>query len=194
MSGPSTPRMPVAVIDNTLLSRLNFLDLTEKLTFVFKQIRIPPEVRKEAYRGPNRKELKNLLEASGGFFVFCKEFDPNNKAVLETMPGIDKGEAAAIAQAEATGAALISDDASCYKQARVREIPVYRTGQILCLLKERGQLGKRSRDNCVTPYLAILIESRFHTSKGMIVDVLAQADELESLPDLLELRERRLNR
>lgn len=130
--------LPVAVIDNTLLSRLTELGLAESLPLVFKKIRLPPEVKREALKAPNKRRLKNLLSENRGFFVDCFEADILNKEILKTV--IDEGEAAVIAQAEETDSVVITDDKKGYNQAVKRELVVFRTGKILCLLKENGQI------------------------------------------------------
>lgn len=174
-------RLPIAVIDNTLLTRLKKVGLAEKLPFIFKQIRIPPEVRSEAYRGRNKRELKNLLDGSGNFFVKCLECDIANKEILKTVPKLHEGEAAAIAQAEATHSVLISDDQVCFYQATARNLEVFRTGRILCLLKEAGQLGKTQLDNNVAPYLQRLLKLGFYLSKAAVKEILTEASEIDSL-------------
>jgi len=65
---------------------------------------------------------------------------------------LDEGEAAVIAQAEATNSAVIIDEGKGRKEAVERSIEVFRTGTILCLLKEAGQI------QFVAPYLDKLIE------------------------------------
>ena len=65
---------------------------------------------------------------------------------------MDEGEAAVIAQAEATNSAVIIDEGKGRKEAVERSIEVFRTGTILCLLKEAGQI------QFVAPYLDKLIE------------------------------------
>ena len=152
MSGKTKHKgLPVAVIDNTLLSRLAELGLVELLPYIFKQIRIPPEVKREAYKGRNKKRLRNLLNENSGFFIDCYEADIANKEILKTIKGIDEGEAAVIAQAEATNSVVITDDKKGSEQALNRELEVFRTGKILYLLKETEAINK------VNPYLYILV-------------------------------------
>ncbi|HEV7644955.1 MAG TPA: hypothetical protein VGO50_13505 [Pyrinomonadaceae bacterium] len=127
---------PIAVIDSTLLSRLAELNLVDSLPYIFKQIRIPPEVRREAYKASNKKRLRNLLNDLNGFFIDCYETDIVNQEFLKTI--VDIGEAAVIAQAEATNSVVITDDKEARNQALKREIEVFRTGKILCLLQRGG--------------------------------------------------------
>lgn len=144
-----TTGLPVAVIDNTLLSRLAELGLAKLLPYIFKQIRVPPEVKREAYKGRNKRRLRNLLSENSGFFINYFEADIANKEILKTI--VDEGEAAIIAQAEATNSVVISDDGKGRQQALKREIEVFRTGKILCLLKEAGAIS------LVEPYLDFLV-------------------------------------
>jgi predicted nucleic acid-binding protein len=165
-----TAGLPVAVIDNTLLSRLAELEMAKFLPYIFKQIRIPPEVKREAYKGRNKRRLKNLLNESSGFFVDCLEADIANKEILKTI--VDEGEAAAIAQAEATDSAIITDDDNGRKQAQKREIEVFRTGKILCLLKQANAI------DLVAPYLEVLVtKMNFRLSENSKAAILKLADE-----------------
>ncbi len=163
---------PTAVIDTTLLSRLAELGLADSLPYIFRQIHIPPEVKREAYKARNKRRLRNLLNELSGFFVDCYEVDILNKEFLKTI--IDEGEAAVIAQAEAINSVVIIDDAEGRNQALKREIQVFRTGKILCLLKEAKVI------NLVEPYLDILITLDFSLSPQDRNAILALANELTS--------------
>ena len=178
---------PTAVIDNTLLSTLADLELAEYLPQIFRKIRIPPEVKREAYdarkKGHYKKRLRNLLAENKGFFIDCYEADVVVKELL--MLFIDEGEAAVIAQAEATKSVVITDDKAGVKIAQQREIEVFRTGRILCLLKEFGQI------DLVTPYLKKLIKLGFRITPKIVQDILTETDELESLRQLVDLLSKR---
>ena len=165
--------LSVAVIDNTLLSRLFALGIAAFLPQIFKQIRIPPEVRCEAERGPNNKELVDLLNESNDFFIDCFEADITNKEFLKTT--LDEGEAAVIAQAEITISVVITDDKAAYKEAIGRDLQVFRTGAILCLLKEAGQI------TLVAPYLDKLVnEMDFRLTPKAKLAILKKAGEFET--------------
>lgn len=164
--------LPVAVVDNTLLSRLVALNIAVFLPLIFDQIRIPPEVKREAERSPNNKELLDLLNESKDFFVDCFEADITNKEILKTI--LDEGEAAVIAQAEATLSVVITDDKKGYKEATGRDLQVFRTGAILCKLKEAGQI------ELVSPYLDKLNELGFRLSPRHRNAILKEAGELET--------------
>lgn len=90
--------LPFAVTDNTLLSRLDRLEIAKFLPFLFKKILIPPEVKREAYKAPHKgkKRLRRLMSEMSGFFVDCHEADVLIKEWLKAA--LDEGEAAAIAQ------------------------------------------------------------------------------------------------
>src|SRR2546426_7311873 len=131
MPQPPTPgSLPTAVIDNTLLSRLVELDLTEFLPLVFRVILIPPEVKREAYRTPHggRRRLRNLIRETAGFFVDCRDADPYITDILKADLGA--GESAAIAQADKKESMLLLDDERAFKRAIKMEITVIRTGRL----------------------------------------------------------------
>lgn len=174
---------PTAVIDNTLLSRLADLELIESLPQIFKRIRIPPEVKREAFdirkKGRYKKRLRNLLSENKGFFIDCFEADIVVKELLKIE--IDEGEAAVIAQAEATKSVVITDDKAAVKEAQKREIEVFRTTTILCLLKEFGQI------NFVAPYLKRLIKLGFRITPKIVEDILKETEELKYLKQIVAL-------
>ncbi len=163
--------LPDAVIDTTLLSRLAALGLAKMLPLVFRQIRIPLEVRREAYKASNKKRLRNILDEQNDFFIDCREAEKGIKELLTFV--LDEGEAAVIAQAEATNSAVIIDEGKGYKEAIARNIQVFRTGAILCLLKEAGQI------QFVAPYLDKLVdEMNFRLHPKTKIAILKQADEI----------------
>jgi predicted nucleic acid-binding protein len=133
--------LPLAVIDNTLLSRLVDLELAESLPWVFKLILIPPEVKREAYRKRHggRRRLRNLIRESSGFFVNCREVDPSIRDFLKA--DLDDGEAAAIAQADFRNAILLLDEERGFKRATRMQITVVRTLRLLNMLKEAGAIS-----------------------------------------------------
>jgi predicted nucleic acid-binding protein len=164
---------PIAVIDSTLLSRLAELNLADSLPYIFKQIRIPPEVRREAYKAPNKKRLRNLLNDLTGFFIDCHETDIVNQEFLKTI--VDAGEAAVIAQAKATNSVVITDDKEAHNQALKREIEVFRTGKILCLLKDAGVIS------LVKPYLDTLMTLGLSLNLQDRKTILILANELSNV-------------
>lgn len=164
-------RQPTAVIDTTLLSRLVALGVARKLPLVFRQIQIPLEVRREAYKASHKRRLRNLLNEMSDFFIDCREAEKGIKEVLAFV--LDEGEAAVIAQAEATNSAVIIDEGKGRKEAVERNIEVFRTGTVLCLLKEAGQI------QLVAPYLDKLDELGFRLSPRHRNAILKKAGELE---------------
>jgi len=137
MPHPPTRRgLPLAVIDNTLLSRLVDLELAEALPWVFKLILIPPEVKREAYktRHGGRRRLRNLIREMTGFFVNCREVDESIRDFLKA--DLDAGEAAAIAQADFKEAILLLDEERGFKRATTMQITVVRTLRLLNMLKD----------------------------------------------------------
>lgn len=169
---PSRPNLPQAVIDNTLLSRLVELDLAEFLPLLFYLILIPPEVRREAYRTPHggKRRLRNLIRDSKGFFVDCREANPDVKNVLRV--DLHEGEAAAIAQADFKKSKLLLDEEKGFRRATRMEIEVIRTGNLLNMLKAVGAIRK------VRPYHEKLDRLGFYMSSDVRNRLLAEAGEL----------------
>ena len=77
--------LPIAVIDNTLLTRLVLLEIADFLPWLFKQVRIPPEVKREAYKAPHKgkRRLRKLIAEQAGFFIDCHEADEGVKEILK---------------------------------------------------------------------------------------------------------------
>ncbi len=161
--------LPTGVIDNTLLSRLVGLEIADFLPLVFSKILIPPEVRKEAFKAANRKELRNLFSEMKGFFVECRQDDFLVKAILNET--LDEGEAAVIAQAEFTRSAAILDEKKAREEADKREIETIPTIRILFRLKEKGIIF------AVKPYLDSLRRMGFHLKEGFYKELLVEANE-----------------
>ena len=143
---PTQRGLPLAVIDNTLLSRLVDLELAESLPWLFKLILIPPEVRREAYRARHggRRRTRNLIREASGFFVNCREVDASIRDFLKA--DLDAGEAAAIAQADFKNAILLLDEERGFRRAIRMQITVVRTLRLLNMLKDAGAI------DAVRPY------------------------------------------
>jgi predicted nucleic acid-binding protein len=169
---PSQRGLPLAVIDNTLLSRLVDLELAESLPWVFKLILIPPEVKREAYRKRHggRRRLRNLIRESSGFFVNCREVDTSIRDFLKV--DLDDGEAAAIAQADFRNAILLLDEERGFRRAIMMQITVVRTLRLLNMLKDAGAI----RD--VRPYHEKLDQLGFYMTLEDRNQLLAEAGEL----------------
>ena len=148
-----------AVIDNTLLSRLVELNIAEFLPLLFKNVRIPPEVKREAYKAPHKgkRRLRKLIQEMTDFFIDCTEVDTMIKEYLRGH--LDLGEAAAIAQADKTHSVLLLDEKKGCRQAQNMGLEVIRTGRLLILLKASGAIKS------VEPYLDQLERTGFHLSE-----------------------------
>ena len=165
-------KLPTAVIDNTLLSRLTRLEkIIESLPDIFARILIPVEVKEEAFKGPNRKRLRNVLNHQPGFFLICKHDDLLVKELLKEL--LDVGEASVIAQAEYTRSAVIIDERKGREEAKNREIQVFSTAKILCLMKELGLIDE------VKPILDQLIKMRFYLKKVDYLTILKEVREID---------------
>jgi hypothetical protein len=77
--------LPLAVIDNTLLTRLDSLEVAQFLQLLYEQILIPPEVKREAYKAPHKgkRRLQKLINDMAGFIVVCTEVDELVKNYLQ---------------------------------------------------------------------------------------------------------------
>ncbi len=163
--------LPVAVIDNTLLTRLVALEVALFLPLLFKQILIPPEVKREAYKAPHqgKRRLRKLIREMAGFFIDCYEADELVKNYLKA--DLDEGEAAAIAQADYKQSILLLDEKEGSKRAGIMQITVIRTANLLILLKEAGAIPE------VKPYYQKLEETGFYLKAEMRQQLLAEAGE-----------------
>lgn len=163
--------LPIAVIDNTLLTRLVSLEIANFLPFLFKFILIPPEVKREAHKAPHKgkRRLRKLINEMAGFFIDCYEADELVKNYLQA--DLHEGEAAAIAQADYKDAILLLDEEKGYKRARAMELTVIRTINLLNLLKEVGAISK------VKPYYDKLEKTGFYLKAKVRQQLLAEVDE-----------------
>lgn len=162
-----------AVVDTTILSRLVALDIAKFLPLLFKEVLIPPEVKREAFKAPHKgkKRLRKLINEFAGFFVDCREADELIKEYLKA--DLDVGEAAAIAQAEATKSTLILDELKGYGRAETMEIKTIRTARLLNMLKEIGAISR------VKPYHVLLEQTGFYLSESVRLDLLREVGEAE---------------
>lgn len=163
--------LPYAVIDTTLLTRLVSLQVATFLPFLYKQILIPPEVKREAYRAPHKgkRRLKKLVNEMAGFFVDCNEADQVIKNILRADLGA--GEAAAIAQAERTQSHLLIDEKKGYRRACIMGLNAVRTTTVLLMLKKSGAVPT------VKPYFDRLAETKFRLKEDLRKRLLAEVGE-----------------
>ncbi len=163
--------LPFAVFDNTLLSRLDILGLADRLPFLYKQILIPPEVKREAFKAPHKgkRRLQKLINEMGGFIAVCTEADEVIKNILQA--DLDEGEAAAIAQADYKQAHLIIDENKGFKRALLMEITAIRTLQLINMMKAVGAIPE------VKPYYDKLEKTGFHLKAEVRRRSLAEAGE-----------------
>lgn len=156
------PRLPVAVVDTTLLWRLADLDLADKLPWIFDSLRVPAEVFTEVGRRPGkaRRKLKRIIGEMPDFINRCTDVD---QMVLDFLKAdLDPGESAVIAQAfqlrvrRNMDAVVLIDEHKGRKKARGMEIGVVRTGEVLKDLKGLGVVG------LVAPYLDRLNQTGFY--------------------------------
>lgn len=163
--------LPYAVIDNTLLSRLENLGIAKFLPLLYEQILIPPEVRREAYKAPHKgkKRLRKLFNEMAGFFIDCREVDESVKLILQA--DLDEGEAAAIAQADYKQTHLLIDEQKGFKLAETMQLTVVRTTTLLSRLKKDGFIAE------VKPYFDKLERMGFYLKASVRKQLLADAGE-----------------
>jgi|SRR5947209_5544864 len=170
---PKQRGLPVAVIDNTLLTRLVKLEIAQFLPWLFKQILIPPEVKREAFKAPHKgkRRLQKLIREMTGFFKDCHEADELIKGFLKA--DLDEGEAAAIAQADYKKAVLLLDEKDGYERAEVMKLTTVRTVNLLNMLKAAGVISE------VKPYYQKLEDTGFYLKAEVRRQLLAEAGEEE---------------
>jgi predicted nucleic acid-binding protein len=163
--------LPLAVIDNTLLSRLVNLGVAQFLPLLYKQILIPPEVKREAYKAPHKgkRRLRKLVNEMAGFFIDCREVDEGVKLILQA--DLDEGEAAAIAQADYKQTHLLIDEQKGFKRAETMQLTAIRTTNLLNKLKEDGLIAE------VKPYYDKLERMGFRLKASVRKQLLAEAGE-----------------
>lgn len=166
-------RLPAAVIDTTLLSRLQLVGLEELLPWVFARVHVPPVVRAEVGAGPGkaRRRLARLFREQPDFYLDCRDEDPMVAELLRV--DLDPGEAAVIAQADFVQAVVIIDERMGVQRARDMSLTVVRTGKLLCLLKDAGAIG------AVRPFVEKLVGNGFRLSADATRAILAEAGEGE---------------
>ena len=170
MIQPAKARLrSVAVIDTTLLSRVVELEIAELLPWLFRLILIPPEVKREAYRGPGRRRLRNVVREMSDFFVDCYEANEFTKALMRI--DLDEGEAAAIAQAEQKQSVLLLDERKAFKRAEAMQLTAIRTTRILAMLKEAGAIES------IRPYFDRLAKTDFYLKDELRKRLLTEAGE-----------------
>jgi len=162
---------PVAVIDTTLFSRVVELEIAERLPWLFRLILIPPEVKREAFKGPGRRRLKNLVKEMSDFFVDCFEVNEFTKDLMRS--DLDEGEAAAIAQAEQKQSVVLLDERKAFKRAEAMQLTPIRTTRILAMLKEAGAIES------IKPYFDKLTKTDFYLRDELRERLLAEAGELQ---------------
>jgi predicted nucleic acid-binding protein len=161
---------PLAVIDTTLLSRLVELEIADRLPWLFGLILLPPEVKREAYRGPGRRRLRNLIKELSGFFVDCYDANEFTRNLMKI--DLDEGEAAAIAQAEQRQTVLLLDEIKAFKRATAMQLTVIRTTRVLIMLKEVRAIA------AVAPYFEKLVKTDFYLKEEVRRNLLAEVGEL----------------
>lgn len=136
-----------AVIDNDTLINLTKLkhhNIFNSIRFLFSQIHIPQEVRKEyelqVEREPDRVWILERLRPNEGFYSFCTRYDSMTLTLLKGKKYIDKGEAETVAQQKEVNAHyILSDDIKFQKAIRSIDsrIKIFTTLHIIAMLDIR---------------------------------------------------------
>ncbi len=136
-----------AVIDNVTLVNLTKLkqhDIFNAIRFLFSQIHIPQEVRKEyevqLAREPDRAWVLERLMPNRGFYSFCTRYDSATFTLLRGVKDIHKGEAEAVAQKRSVEAHYILSDDLRFQTAIKNidsTIKVFTTLHIIAMLDMR---------------------------------------------------------
>lgn len=142
--------LKIAVIDNASLvnlTKLKHYNVFQSLTFLFSQIHIPAEVKREYEirldKEPERAWLLERLRPNQGFYSFCTRYDTLSFELLKTVKGIDKGEAEAAAQQKEVGAHyVLSDDIKFQSAIRSLNstVKIFTTLHVLAMLDIRELL------------------------------------------------------
>ncbi|MBT1689761.1 hypothetical protein [Dawidia soli] len=113
-----------AVIDNTVLVNLTYLkdfQVFRHLKALFHGIYVPMEVRLEYEKmsivEPDRLWILDRLQPGSGFYSLCTQYDAIVLTILQTISGIDAGEAEAVAQQHRIGARYILSDDRAFRKA-----------------------------------------------------------------------------
>jgi predicted nucleic acid-binding protein len=113
-----------AVIDNVTLvnlTKLKHYKIFDSLHNLFSRIHIPQEVRNEyerqVSREPERIWILEKLRPNEGFYSACDRYDTFVLVLIRGLPGIDKGEAEAVAQFRTLNSNYILSDDKKFKKA-----------------------------------------------------------------------------
>lgn len=140
-----------AIVDNTVLANLidaGLSDLLDKSRIVFANFYIPDTVLEEFLHVPEpyfavRQRFADRIIYDRGFFRRCNTFDSIVLGILQTEPGVDLGEAEAIAQAVRRNITLmLTDDADCQKYIKQKHpyLQCHSTVFLVALLDLNGFL------------------------------------------------------
>ena len=150
------------VIDNDALVNLTRVDkdhrIFNSLSLVFSKIHVPTEIFKEYEIGENHYPERNWLIRTLGYSTHplwqkCTDYDSLVLDLYRTTPGIDKGEAAALAQFRKIGARFIVSDDRTFARSILeldKTIKVISSLHVLCWLDLHNYLS--SWDGCLKSY------------------------------------------
>ena len=137
-----------AVVDNTVLSNLAFVDRVDLLQALFGEVFVPVEVRQELLRGVE-EGYTDLLRAGAQIGVGEDRWlrlrtlttDAEEQLFRELTQCLGFGEAACLAMAHQRGWLVLTDDARARREARRLHIPISGSIGLLVLSVERQLLS-----------------------------------------------------
>src|SRR5438552_18632303 len=151
------------------LARSGLLDLLRRL---YTRVVVPPSVWEEAVgRGEPRPESHSLQEASGKWLVVrpLSGRDRTRSEAFRRGAPVGRGEADAIALAEALEAAILMDDRVAIDLARMRGVETRWTTSVVLEAHRRGILDRMAARRAVKD----LVESGLWIRQDVLLRILA---------------------
>lgn len=136
------------------LARAGCLDLLPKL---YERVAVPDAVWKEAYgSGKDRPEAHLLEEARGGWLEVraLSARDRTRPDALRRAAPVGRGEAEAIALAEALKAPVLMDDRVAVDLARMRGLETRWTTSVVLEARRRGLLDRKAARSALEDLVA----------------------------------------
>ena len=160
----------VVVADTGPLIALALLDMLPVLSALFSVVYVPDGVVIEATRDRARPGANAILRAIEDKHIVRRSIAISD-AYLDLAELLDKGEAEALALAEALNAVALVDERRGRKVATKRGLALTGTAAILVKAKRAGEV------TAVKPLLNMLAQSGYRLSSKLVNDVLKLSDE-----------------
>jgi uncharacterized protein len=161
----SAASLRVVVSDAGPLISLGRLDLLRLLPILFAQVQVPDQVLRECLQRPTNADTARILAALQlGWLTSCG-------APMIAEGTLGRGERAAISQALAIGAGVLTDDQEARLLAQSLHLAVIGTLGVLIRAKRAGQLA------AVAPSIAALRAGGQRFGSGVVQMALIAAAE-----------------